>query len=225
MLSQQDFLTFRQLDLDNKLILPTQKLLSQVNFQLNSLHQDIRSALIDAHSFVAIAAKQVYEQPVPTLTAWYEQATNTGTVLYAQIQATVSPIYQDWQARLSVDKEQAGQYLRAFWDNPEQVTVATFAPVTRYVVDVANQSGRYWQAFMENPELFISTAFAPITGYLSTLSDEAEAVLISSYYAVADLFSVLVAQPSATLQALYRNALSALLDVYFDVVSSLLVIA
>ena len=53
MLNQQDFLTLNQLDLDNKLILPTQKLLNQVNLQLNRLYQDIRSALIDAHSSVA----------------------------------------------------------------------------------------------------------------------------------------------------------------------------
>ncbi|MDD2722571.1 MAG: hypothetical protein PHH59_00930 [Methylovulum sp.] len=225
MWNPSDFLAFRQLDLDNKLILPTQKLLSQVSFQLNSLYQDIRNALIDAHRFVAGAAKQVYEQPIPTLTAWYEQSANSSKVLYAQVQGTVSPIYQDWQVKLSAGKEQAGQYLQAFWDNPEQVTVATFEPVSRYVADVADQSARYWQAFMENPELFVSTTFAPITAYLSSLSDEAEAVLTGSYYALADFFSLLMAQPSATFQALYRNTLSSLLDVYFDVVSSLLVLA
>ena len=67
------------------------------------------------------------------------------------------------------------------------------------------------------------TALAPITGYLSSLSENVEAILVSSYYALADLFSLLMAQPSATFQALYRNALSALLDVYFEVISSLLV--
>jgi len=225
MLNQPDFLTFRQLDLETKLILPTQKLLTQISFQLNSLYQDIRNALIDAHSFVAAAAKQVYEQPIPTLTVWYEQSVDSGKVLYAQIQGTVSPIYQDWQVKLSVGKERAGHYLQAFWDNPEQVTVATFEPITRYMVDVADQSGRYWQAFSEDPELFAISAFAPITEYLSSLSDEAEAVLISSYYGLADFLSLLMAQPSATFQALYRNTLSSLLDVYFELVSSLLVMA
>ncbi|MDO9105401.1 MAG: hypothetical protein Q7U57_10620 [Methylovulum sp.] len=225
MLNQPDFLTFRQLDLENKLILPTKKLVSQVSFQLNSLYQDIRGVLIDAHSFVAAAAKQVYEQPVPTLAVWYEQAANSSKTWFAQVQGTVSPIYQDWQIKLSASKEQARQYFQAFWDNPEQVTVAAFEPVTRYVMDIADQSGRYWEAFMENPELFVSTAFAPITGYLGSLSDEGEAVMISSYYTLADFFSLLMAQPSATFQALYRNTLSSLLDVYFEVISSLLVLA
>ena len=125
MMNQPEFLTFRQLDLDNKLILPTQKLLNQVSFQLNSLYQDIRNALIDVHSFIASAAKQVYEQPIPTLTDWYEQAANSSKALYTQVQGTMSPIYQDWQVKLSASKEQVGQYLQAFWDNPEQVTVAT----------------------------------------------------------------------------------------------------
>lgn len=225
MLKQPDFLTFRQLDLENKLILPTQKLFSQVSFQLNSLYQDIRSALVDAHHFVATAAKQVYEQPLPTLTAWYEQAASGSRILYAQTQSTVLPIYQDWQVKLEAGKEQAGQYWQAFWENPEQVTVAAFEPLTRYVAGVADQSGRYWQAFMEDPEAFMTTAFAPITAYLSAFSDEAEAVLTGSYYALADFFSLLMAQPSATVQALYRNTLSSLLDIYFDLVSSLLVLA
>ena len=95
--------------------------------------------------------------------------------------------------------------------------------MTRYVCDVTEQSERYWQLFMDSPEQFMMEAHAPITGYLSSLGENAEAVLISSYYALADLFSLLIAQPSATFQALYRNTLSALLDVYFEVISSLLV--
>ena len=76
--------------------------------------------------------------------------------------------------------------------------------------------------FMANPEQFMVTALAPVTAYLSSLTHDAEAVLLSSYYVLADLFSLLMSQPSATLQALYRNTLSALLDFYFDVISSLL---
>lgn len=223
--NQPDFFTIRQLDLENKLVLPTTQLYGQVSFQLKALYHDIRSVLTEAHSVVASAAKQVYEHPVETLTAWYDQAAYTGGTLYAQVQAVVLPIYQDWQVQMNAGKEKSGQYLQAFWDSPEQVTLSTFEPVTRYVTTVAEQSGRYWQMFLDNPEQFMTTALGPVTGYLASLSEDAEAVLISSYYALADLFSLLMAQPSATLQALYRNTLSALLDVYFDVISSLLVIA
>jgi hypothetical protein len=225
MLNQPDFLTIRQLDLENKLVLPTTKLYGQVSFQLKALYQDIHSVLINAHSVVATAAKQVYEQPVATLNAWYEQAAQTGAALYAQVQTSVLPVYQDWQVQVNTGKQITGRYLQAFWEHPEQVTVATFEPVTRYVSGVAEQSGRYWQLFMESPEQFMADALAPITGYLSSLSAAAEATLISSYYVVAELFGVLMAQPIAALQALYRNTFSALLDVYFDVISSLLVMA
>jgi len=225
MLNQPDFFTIRQLDLENKLVLPTTKLYNQFSFQLNALYQDIHSALIGVHSVVAAASKQVYEHPMETLTAWYDQAVYTGTTLYAQAQTSVLPVYQGWQVKVNSGKEKTGQYLQAFWDNPEQVTLSTIEPVTRYVTAVTEQSERYWQLFMEDPEQFMVTALAPVTGSLSTLGENAEAVLISKYYVLTDLFSLLIAQPSATLQASYRNALAALLDVYFDLISSLLVMA
>ena len=66
-------------------------------------------------------------------------------------------------------------------------------------------------------------ALALITGYWGELGENAEAVLISSYYALADLFGLLLAQPASTSQVIYRNTLSAVLDVYFEVISSLMV--
>ncbi|WP_432741388.1 hypothetical protein ABXJ76_14235 [Methylobacter sp. G7] len=224
MFNDPNFFTIRQLDLENKLILPTTKLYDQVSFQLNALYQDIRSVLIDAHYLVSATAKQLYEHPVATMTAWYEQAAYTGTALYAQAQAVVTPVYQHWQIQVTTGKEQTIQFLQAFWANPEQVTLATFEPVTRYVAAFTEQSERYWQLFIDSPEQFTVTALAPVTGYLSSLSQDAEAVLISSYYALADLFSLLMAQPSATVEALYHNTLSFLLDVYFDVISSLVMV-
>ena len=220
-----DFFTHRELDLENKLVLPTAKLYNQAVFQLNALYQDIRSVLIDAHSVTAATAKQVYTYPVETLTAWYDQAAQTGAVLYAQAQATVLPVYQGWQVKLNVGREKAGQYLQAFWDNPEQAAATAFEPVSRYAAGAVEKSTQYWQAFSDNPEQFMASALAPVSNYLVSLSEEAEALLLGSYYALVDLSGLLMAQPSATLQALYRNSLSALLDVYFDVISSLLVIA
>lgn len=225
MFNQPEFFTIRQLDLENKLILPTTQLYGQVSFQLNALYQNIRSALTDAHNVVATAAKQVYAHPMETTAAWYDQAVYTGGALYAQIQAVVLPVYRDWRVQLNRGKEATVQYLQVFWDNPEQVALATVEPVTRYVTTAATQSGQYWQMFIDNPEQFTISALAPVSAYLASLTEDAEAVLISSYYALAELFGLMAAQPSATLQALYHNALSALLDVYFNVISSLLVIA
>ncbi|MBZ4202624.1 MAG: hypothetical protein LAC70_05785 [Methylovulum sp.] len=66
----------------------------------------------------------------------------------------------------------------------------------------AEQSALYWQAFSENPEQFIAFACLPLTNYLSLLTDEAEAVLLSGYYALGQIFTLLMAQPLASVQAL-----------------------
>jgi len=220
-----DFFANRQLDLENKLILPTTQLYQQIGFQLNVLYRDIRNTLIDAHGAVASAAKQAYDQPLATLNAWYEQTAQTGGVLYANTQAVVLPLYQDWQGKVSVGREKASRYWQAFWDNPEQATVEALAPATRYVTAAAEQSGQQLQLFLQNPEQYLAGALEPITLYLGSFSAAAEARLVSSYYALAELSGLLMAQPSATVQALYRNTLAALLDVYFELVSSLLVMA
>jgi hypothetical protein len=221
--NQPDFFTIRELDVENKLILPTKTLYNQTTFQLNSLYQDISSALINAHDIVAIHTKQLYLNPTKTLSVWYDQATAMSTAYYTQAQAVVLPVYENWQAKLNTSKEKVIQNFQVFWDNPEQVTVATFQPLAQYVTDATKQSSQYLKLFMDNPEQFLSSAFAPVTYYLSSLSDDAEAILISSYYALADLSKLLLEQPSATIQSIYHNALSALLDTYFDIISSLLV--
>jgi len=214
MLNKSEFFVLRELDLETKLYLPTRQLCQQIGFQLNTLYQDIRCALSDAHTQVASVAKQVYAQPTETLTAWYDQAVYHGTLFYAQAYTALMPAYN-----------QARQSLQAFWNNPEQVTVAALEPVSRYASDVAGQTAQYWQAFIDNPELVMSTAFAPVVAYLSALGDSGEALLLSGYYTLAELASLLMEQPTATLQALYHNALTSLLDVYFNIVSSLLVMA
>ncbi len=225
MFNQPDFFTIRQLDLENKLISPTIKLYGQVGFKLNALYQDIHNVLIDFHGKVAIAGKQLYDHPVETLTVWYQQTAYAGNALYAQVQTSVLPVYQDWQVKVNAGKDATSQYLQAFWDNPDQVALATIEPVTRYLAAISVQSEHYWQLLLDNPEQLMASALAPVTGYLTTLTQDAEAILISSYYFLAELFRLLMTQPSVTLQALYNNTLSALLEAYFDIISSLLVMA
>ena len=131
-----------------------------------------------------------------------------------------------------------GKALRGTLDaGDKQNLILAVERVSREVVAQARQCGdksseipvvrelfeRYWQLFMDSPEQFMMDALASITGYRGELGENAEAVLISSYYALADLFGLLLAQPASTLQAMYRKTLSALLDVYFEVISSLMV--
>lgn len=222
--NQPDFFTVRELDVENKLILPTKALYNQVSFQFHALYQDISSALSNAYDFVAIHTRQLYIHPTKTLSVWYDQAAAMSTTYYTQAQAAVSPVYQNWQVQLDASKEAITENFQAFWNNPEQVTVETFQPVMQFVTTATEQSSQYLKLLLDNPEQFMASAFAPVTHYLSSLSEDAEAMLISSYYALADLFKLMLEQPSATLESLYHNTLSSLLDVYFDIISSLLAI-
>lgn len=220
--NQPDFFMAQPLDLENKLIIPTVKLHTQASLQLNTLYENIRNLLIEAHTYVATLAKQVYAQPVETLAAWYGQAAYTATTLYADAQSYVLPIYQQWGTQFTIGKEQAGQFLQAFWRDPEQVTLAALAPLKAHVATATTYSEQYLQPLLDNPEQFLWDALAPINNYLNSFTESAESILIGTYYALLDLFKLLMAQPSETVRALYQNSLSALLDVYFDAISSLL---
>ncbi|MCX7097559.1 MAG: hypothetical protein NTV43_06590 [Methylococcales bacterium] len=222
MINQPDFFPLPPLDLENKLLLPTAKLYGQATMQLTALYQDIRTALVNAHTIVANTAKQVYEHPIETMTAWYDQAVYSGISLYAQAQSTIVPVYQGWQVKVNMGKERAGQNLQAFWDNPEQMAAAAFEPVTRYVASASGQTERYWQLLTDRPEQFFAAVFTPIGHYMAELADTAEAGLISAYHLLANAIYLMLAKPSETIQALYHNGLSALLDAYFGIVSSLL---
>lgn len=225
MFNKSDFLAIPQLDLENKLVLPSHQLYGQMSFQVKALYQDIHDLLISAHEVIALTAKHAYENPVTTFTAWYDQATQFSTNSYAQVHSTLLPLFQDWQGQFTVAKQEAGQYFQAFRENPEQVAQATFEPVTRLALAVTEQSEQHWHLFLQSPEQFISDLLAPISSFVKTFSADAEANLISSYYALAGVVDMLLAQPVVALRAMYSNTLSVLLDVYFDIISSMLVLA
>lgn len=206
--NQPDFLTVRQFDFENKLVLPTKELYTQLNFKFNALYENIHAILSDAHSYLAAAAQQFYDRPVETLATWYGQAAYTTNNLYTEIQSHVSPIHESW-----------GIKAKEFWANPEQVTISTLEPVKRFATENAEQ---YLQPFLDNPEQFLANAFAPVADYLTGITGSAESILIGSYYALLDLFKLLMEQPSEALRALYQSSLSGLLDVYYQAISSLL---
>lgn len=231
---QPDFLTLRQLDIENKLYLPTTKLYDHISFKLNasyqdflfqttSLYQDICSVLSNTHTAMANTAKAVYDHPTETFSAWYEKAINTGNFYYTHVQQTVTPVFQNWQLELTTCKDKTSTYLQAFLDNPQQVSLKTIEPITNYITATTEQSQLYTQQLIANPEQYLSTAIAPITHSISAVNESIEVTLIGVYYALVDLANILLSQPIATLQALYHNTLAALLDIYFDTISSLLI--
>jgi hypothetical protein len=190
----QNFQFPQDLDLENKLFLPTSKLYAQLNVQLQTLYQDIRAALIDSHALLASSAKQLYEQPGPTLTAWYDQAAGHAAELHAQINEALLPKVQASYQQLVVD-----------------------------VADAGRETQLYLQNFMENPEAVAAAAIQPVTAYLAAATEATEAALVSGYYALGSLLGQLMKQPAETLEASIHYLLSELLELYFRAVSSLLI--
>lgn len=254
--NQSDFFTIRQLDLENKLFLPSAKLYDQVNlqltaayedfrFQINNLYLDICKALSETQSTLTSTALDIYERPTETFSGWYAQATNTavqayerpiealsvwydqatssGVDLYAKAQTTALSTYQNWQVQLVSCKDKTGQYLQTFWENPQQVALSKLEPVTHYLNTSAEQSQLYVQNVMDNLEQLPTAIIAQVIHHISAMGDSTEAFIISSFYTLADFARILADQPSATLHVLYNNTLANLLDVYFNIISSLLV--
>ncbi|NOS74626.1 MAG: hypothetical protein HOP36_08845 [Methyloglobulus sp.] len=218
-----DDLNLRQLDLENKLVLPTAKLVAQVKAQLNDGYQGMLNSLADANSFVATSAQQLYAHPAATTADWYGQIRNVSTNLVVQAQGDVLPIYQNWEAQISTGKARTIQAFQAFWDNPQQATLETFAPTTQLAAKAYGILERDLQFLLDNPGQYLVATFSPATAYLASVAGSAKIMLTASYATLADALALIKDQPSVAFKALYHNTLSALLDGYSDAVSSLLV--
>jgi hypothetical protein len=277
-LNESNLFTVQQLDLENKLILPTSQLLDRIVFKSNMLYQDIHNVLINtytsaaanvrqilesplekmmswydqaaasgaelytlthmqlnqlyqdaakvalkAHSQVATAAKQIYEHPKDTATAWYQQASHESAGLVAKMQAEIHPVYQQLHVNISKVKDNTIQDLQTFLDHPQQTTIAVLEPVTRNAAAVIEQAEKNLLFLKNSPEQFLASAFTPVTNYLSTQTESTKTALLNSYSTLVDLTNLLASQPNAAFHAIYNKTLSALLDVYFTLISSLLV--
>jgi hypothetical protein len=79
------------------------------------------------------------------------------------------------------------------------------------------------QFLLDDPGRYLVASLSPATAYLASVADNAKITLTASYATLPDVFTVLKDQFSMALKALYHNTLSALLDVYSDAISSMLV--
>lgn len=188
-----NFLFPKDLDLENKLFLPTSRLFSQLNLQLQALYQDIHTALIDFHASMASSARQLYDQPGPTLAAWYDQAARRSDELYARMTEELLP-----QAE------------------------ASYQQLVADVSDAGRETQLYLQNFLENPEAVAAEAIAPVMAYLDAATEATEQALLNSFYALSDLFNLFMEQPTETLESTYYYLMSELLDLYSQAISSLL---
>lgn len=190
-----DFFDLKPLDLEHKVFLPTRELYSSLSLQLNELCQQIKTVLLDWHAEVAVSAKQFYAHPVETGSQWYAQAIDYGTQMYAQVNEVYFPKVESMYEQTIVAATQLGR-----------------------------QAGEFWQAFYDHPQATVAALVEPVTNYTNQAIDVAEVYFVSVYSAILDLFELMLEQPTETLEAIYQNVLAELLDVYFQMISSLLVI-
>lgn len=188
-----DFFDLKPLDLEHKVFLPTRELYSSLSLQLNELYQQIKTVLLDWHAEVAVSAKQFYAHPVETGSQWYAQAVDYGAQMYAQVNEVYYPKVESMYEKTIVATTQLGR-----------------------------QSGEFWQAFYDHPQATVATLVEPMSSYANHALEVSEDYLISIYSAMLDLIDLLMEQPAETMEAVYQNTLAALLDVYYQLISSLL---
>ncbi len=188
-----DFFDLKPLDLEHKVFLPTRELYSSLSLQVNELYRQIKTVLLDWHADVAFAAKQFYAHPVETGSQWYAQAIDYGAQIYAQVNEVYFPKVESMYEQTIVETTQLGR-----------------------------QAGEFWQAFYNHPQATVAALLEPVTNYTNQALDVADVYFASVYSAILELLDLMLEQPTETLEAVYQNALAGLLDVYFQMISSLM---
>jgi hypothetical protein len=211
----QDFLNIKQLDIESKLIEPTSRLVAQLNAQLNSLYVETEAKLRELHTEIAIISKQAYEQPVETFTALYDQSVEECNEVYVLFREEVLPkaevVCQQIAAKVSDAGDKTLAFGQALLDDP-QATVASSVDK----ISVSFNTG------LDASQAIIDTISAQLTAWSSMAMQVTEENALSLYYAAGEILKLLLEQPWETVQALFYNTLSSLLDVYFQAVSSLI---
>ena len=193
-----DFLALQPLDLENKLFLPTSKLYTQLNLQLDSLYRDARDALGEVHGAIALEAWRLYEQPLVAMTAWHDRAVEFAGETYANIHAAIF-----------------GQLL--------PTAESTYRQLLMNAAEFGRQTQEFWRFFSENPEAVTVSLVESASEYFNAMVAAIQTYLANLYPAISELQDLLLEQPEATLMAFYQNTLSVLLDGYFQIISSFLI--
>jgi len=211
----QDFLNIKQLDIESKLIEPTSRLVTQLNAQLSSLYVETETKLRELHTEIATLSKQAYEQPVETFTALYDQSIEECNEVYVLFREEVLPkaeiACQQLAAKVSDLGDKTLAFGQALLDDP-QATVASSVDK----ISVSFNTG------LDASQAIIDTISAQLATWSSMALQVTEENALSLYYAAGAILKLLLEQPWETVQALFYNTLSSLLDVYFQAVSSLI---
>jgi len=189
---------YRGLDYETKVSIPTQQLFQQLKAQANTLFENTKQSAIELHDQVAESSLALYEHPVETATRWQNFTVERSNQLYANVSNEIIPTvqtrYQDLIFSISDYGTRSRQALQPLLDNPEQVTLQAFTKLNHEV------------------DILVSQVTTISTASLAQLSEQAEKII-----------SLLLKQPIQAMEAFYYNSLTALLNGYFEIVSSLLV--
>lgn len=186
-------MAFENLDLESKVYIPTQQLIGQWQSDLAALYLTIRQNLVEAHHAVAALGKEVYDNPLKTLSDWYNQTVTACVDLYAELFEQVLP-----QAEQSYDHVLA--------------VASNYAEKTK---DSLNY-------LIENPQQVSADAIEAMTESLSAAGEASTELFEALQEKSAEIVTLLTEHPLQTLESAAMESLSALLDVYFELVSALL---
>jgi hypothetical protein len=175
-------------DLENKLVMPTSKLVAQVKEQLQDGYQDTLNSLTDVGNVMAGTTKQLFVNPVETITNWSEQVSAGSHEWVAQTQNTFLPLYQHWQVQFGTGKAKTAEALQAFWDHPQQAMLETLAPVTQIAGKVYVILERDFQFLLDNPSQYFVATFTPAATFVSSAADSTKITLITSYSNLMDIW-------------------------------------
>lgn len=181
------------LDLENKLYIPTQTLITQIHYSLINIYGFIRQYLIDTQDTVSALGQEWYDNPIETTTLWYEQSVNYGTDIYVKVLDQLLPQTKATYNEMLVTANDLGiktmDSINHIIDNPEQVSAETIESMTETLTMASNISSE-------------------LVNELQGKSSE--------------IIGLLLEQPMQTLEAAYMEILSSLLNGYFEVVSNIL---
>lgn len=179
-------MSLNNLDLENKLFIPSKQLLAKVNNDLSELYDETRQALIDAHSFIATEGIKLYEQPAETASLWYGQSGAFISDVSTQVKTQAQAGYQTIDAGFLQFNVAVSEGFNTLISNPGQVTAEMIASIQNTVTnsinlgsDLAGQlqasAGKIIDLLIASPMQTLETAFydslaAMLNGYFALVS-------------------------------------------------------
>jgi len=184
-------------DFATKVSLPSKQLYSEVGSSLAEIWGDTKSAASDVHQKIAEVSVEFYDAPLVTASRWKEELTVKSNDMYTVVNSEIIPKIQSDYQNLASDLATYGmrtqESLQVFIDNPTQITAESF-----------NQVSQALQVYFKQ--------FSQVSSeWLNELGSQSGQIV-----------NLLLEQPMSTLEAVYYDSLSVLLNSYFVLVSSML---